>query len=501
MQKRSVLNYVNLEDLKLDINNPRFGELYYGSKDEEDLIEYLLFEEAAEEIAKSIATRNEFYEDKALWVIKNSDGKYIVRDGNRRCAAVKALQMPGKFKLSLAKTSFEKLPVYEYTDEEELKSRIGEEHAASLFRSWERIAKALQILDLFNTGKSDEMNMLDSRPGDFIKLGSFYKEAVKYGKDEFRKQIRRGRGKTGGKTIIYERLFRDAKLCGYKFKNSPTFNIEITDSKKFKAYIIALVKYINAFPGIKTSDIDNDKNFINKLIEYGFDMNQTDVQPLTNTSAASTVPPEVDGIGGPEEATAPDLISTAVNTITPPNIVKPDASLLSPIATLASFTTPIVIKRGTIKKFPEIKRKKFPPGLKSRIDEYFELDSSKMPNAKVAMARVTYECVLKYVVENTKAGAFFFKNSGHFGSAYSRRPYTNFEELNKKFIELITNTGINQAFKNLEFDKMHQTIHNYHIVSKTIDAEQIKMNMIPLLEFMLQDEIDLLNSLDVSKIR
>lgn len=58
MQKRSNLIFVNLEDLELDINNPRFGELYNGSKKEEDLIEYLLFEEAAEEIAKSIAFRN-----------------------------------------------------------------------------------------------------------------------------------------------------------------------------------------------------------------------------------------------------------------------------------------------------------------------------------------------------------------------------------------------------------------------------------------------------------
>lgn len=286
MQKRSNLIFVNLEDLELDINNPRFGELYNGSKKEEDLIEYLLFEEAAEEIAKSIVFRNEFYEDKALWVIKNSEGKFTVRDGNRRCAAVKALQMPGRFRLSEAKTPFAQLPVYEYTDEDELKSRIGEEHAASLFRSWERIAKALQILELANTGKQGEMNTLDSRPGDFIKLGSFYKEAVKYGGDDFRKQIRRGRGKTGGKTIIYERLFRDAKLCGYKFRNSPTFKIEITDTKKFKSYIKALVKYIETHPEIKTADIDNDKSFIKKLKDYGFDVTKVDASAPATTPTA-----------------------------------------------------------------------------------------------------------------------------------------------------------------------------------------------------------------------
>lgn len=498
MQKRSTLKYVNLDDLKLDINNPRFGELYNGSKNEEDLIEYLLYEEAAEEIARAIVKKNEFYEDKALWVIKNSDGKYTVRDGNRRCAAVKALQMPGKFKLSESKTPFAQLPVYEYTDEEELKSRIGEEHAASLFRSWERIAKALQILDLADTGKQDEMNTLDSRPGDFIKLGSFYKEAVKYGGDEFRKQIRRGRGKTGGKTIIYERLFRDAKVCGYKFKNSPTFKIDITDSTKFESYIKALVKYIETYPEIKTSDIDNDKNFIKKLKDYGFDVN-----PKTVPVPPPTPAPVDHGTGAPTGTTGTNTPGAATTPSSSPasSSTASSSTPASSVSTPVPAPAPAPAKRGTVKKYPDIKRKQLPPGLKARIDEYFEIDSIAMPNAKVAMARVTYECVLKYVVENTKSGAIIFSNSGHFGSAYSRKPYTNFEEMNKKFIELITNTGFAQAFKNFEFDKMHQTIHNYHVSSKTIDADQIKINLIILLEFMLQDVSDLLTSLEVSKIR
>jgi hypothetical protein len=506
MKKRSNLIYVNLEDLKLDINNPRFGELYNGSKNEEDLIEYLLFEEAAEEIAKAIVKRNEFYEDKALWVIKDSDGKYIVRDGNRRCAAVKALQMPGRYKLSESKTPFTKLPVYEYTDENELKSRISEEHAASLFRSWERIAKALQILDLANSGKHDEMNTLDSRPGDFIKLGSFYKEAVKYGEDTFRKQIRRGRGKTGGKTIIYERLFRDAKFCGYKFKNSPSFAIEITDKIKFESYIKALVKYIEIYPEIKTSDIDGDKNFIKKLKDFGFDISPKNTALITTEEVLSS--PNLANNSTAVNAQAPlnpaEINLSGHHSHLPVSNVSANENIITPTPFLSnpvSNVTPTIVKRGTVKKYPEIKRKQLPPGLKARIDEYFDIDSTKMPNAKVAMARVTYECVLKYVVENTKSGAIKFSNSGHFGTAYARRPYTNFEEMNKKFIELITNIGYSQAFKNFEFDKMHQTIHNYHVSSKTIDADQIKVNLIELLEFMLQDVADLLTSLDISKIR
>lgn len=45
---------IMLRDLVLDINNPRFAELYGGSKKEEDLIEYLLYTESGEEIVNGI---------------------------------------------------------------------------------------------------------------------------------------------------------------------------------------------------------------------------------------------------------------------------------------------------------------------------------------------------------------------------------------------------------------------------------------------------------------
>ena len=475
MEKRSKLEYIKIDQLKLDINNPRFAELYTGSTKEEDLIVYLLYDEAAEEIAKAIVRNNEFYEDKALWVIKDSDGKYLVRDGNRRCAAVKALQMPGKYELSLPKTVIKELPVYIYYKMEDLKSRISEEHAASLFRSWERIAKALQIIDLAKAGKDEEMFQLDSKPGDFIKLGTFYKEAVIYGQDEFKRQMRRGKGKTGGKATLYERLFRDAKLCGYKFKNSPSYNIEITDRNKFEKYIRAFVKYNQENPDLKTKNLDDDKNFIKKLKDYGFD-----------PYAKIVISEDVESVDGPSRGSTADGITTG-----------PTGSSGSKESNIGSDKS----TRGSIKKYPDFKRKKIPSGLKNRIDEYFKiLDSSTAPNAKIAMARVTYECILKYIVDHTKHGKIILFKSGYFGSVKTK-PFTDFNELNRKFVDLILDTGIKKAFENFEFEKMHQVIHNYNVSGKTLDANQIKDNFIPLVEFMLQNESDLLNSLDLIKIK
>ena len=167
----------------------------------------MLYSEAAEDIADGIVAMGEFYPDRPLWVLQDCDN-YLVNDGNRRCAAVKALQFPDKYDLETAAVNFTELPVLVYGNPADLNTRILQEHTNSLFREWDRIAKALEAYKLFKTGNSiDSMKEIDSQPIQLIKLASFYYEAVKVGGENLKALLRRGRGKTGGKTIIFERLF------------------------------------------------------------------------------------------------------------------------------------------------------------------------------------------------------------------------------------------------------------------------------------------------------
>lgn len=489
MKKSAELEYIDIENLKLDFKNPRFAELYSGSSEEDDLIEYLLHIEAAKDVAKAIINADEFYEDKALWVLKDHDDKYLVKDGNRRCAAVKALQMPGKYGLTLTKTVIDKLPVYIYTDIKELDDRIVEEHAGGLFRRWERIAKALEVHKLFNAGaKVESMLEIDSSPADLIRLASFYYEAVKVGGDELKILLRRGRGKDAGKTIVFERLFKYADECGYHFKRKPAFVIQIDNRTKFNLYVRAVIDFlIDTNENITADYIDKKaKDFFEHLKKYGF------------TKSAKIVPVNDDGLDSNDENGQGSGDGTGRNT----GSTADGSGSANGSGNGGSTTGGNGTGRGSTKKYPDLKRKKRPSGLQARIDEYFKIiDSNTAPNAKIAMTRITYECVLKYIVENTHHVKIKFSNSGHFGSAYRKKPYTDFDELNKKFIELIINTGYKKAFENFEFEKMHQIIHNYHTSGKTIDADQLKDNFIPLIEFMLQDETDLLNSLDLTKIK
>jgi len=499
MGSRSTSQNIRLDDLVLDINNPRFAELYSGSKSEDDLIEYLLYTEAAEEVAEAIVKAGEFYPDRPLWVIKEK-GKYIVKDGNRRCAAVKALQMPGKYKLSHTKTIFTELPVLLYKKQTDIDERIVEEHAGNLFRRWERIAKALEVLKLADLG--EDIREMDSKPGDLIKLATFYKEAVKIGGDDLKQLLRRGRGKTGGKTIIFERLFRDRTSCGYKFKDSPSYKIEVTDSTKFQSYVKAIVNYLKANgDNVTTETIDKNRLFLSELKSFGFDaypVATTTSAGSTGTGSTSTTGSNSTG-GGTTSAGSNPITATSSNGVTTSGGSAPaSAGAAATTGGAAASATGTAPKRGSIKKVPTLLRKKLPAGLKSRIDEYFAIDANIQPNAKMAMARVTFECVLKYIIENTTYnGKTNMSKSSYFQPVY-KGVFANFTLMKTKFTDLIKTKGVKSAFTAFDLEGMHTIVHNYRVNATPHNGEQISNNLMVLIEIMLQDDTDLLDILDLT---
>jgi len=454
-QNNQKIEYVDVGKLRLDPNNNRFAELYSGSENEDELIEYLLYTEAAEDVASNIVRQKRFYPDEVLWVVRYGEN-LLVKDGNRRCAAVKALFHPEKYGLDLKKMTIEKLPVLIYEAQDELERRIQEQHTNSFFREWDRIAKALKAFEMHKTGLlEDVIREIDSNPGDLIKLASFYFEAVKIGGEDFKRLLRRGRGSTGGKTIIFERLFSFSKICGYKFMKKPSYEIEILNKGLFERYIQAIVRYLSDHPETSHKIVDNQKDFfLKQLEEYGFVLDKEKEKDE--------------------------------------NHEKKEIKYHS------------VKKNGSVKNRPDIERKRVDPKIKKIIDECYGLDARYFPNAKTAIARVSFETVLKFVVEETKYKKNKFKDMKCFYTAYyekngSKKTFTNFENMKKNFTELILDTKTKKSFEEFELGHLHQVIHNYKVGAIPADAKGVADNLIPLIEFMLQDESELLKSLDLKK--
>jgi hypothetical protein len=82
----------SVTSLHLDKKNPRLGRESSGRAPRE-IIQYLFEHDKAMEVAESIALRG-YFPNEPLLAIKE-EGRYVVVEGNRRLAALKALREPG----------------------------------------------------------------------------------------------------------------------------------------------------------------------------------------------------------------------------------------------------------------------------------------------------------------------------------------------------------------------------------------------------------------------
>lgn len=474
------IQYIEINKLILDSKNPRFADLYTGNSQEE-VISYLLTEENAKEIVDSISAKHEFYPDEVLWVLKQDDGNFLVKEGNRRTAAVKALYEPNKFGLNNEKFEIKSLPTLVYTDEAKLNERIREKHATPSFRAWSRIAKALEIHRLSVNGAPDEeIEAIDSKVSEFMKIANFYYEAVKYGDEDFKELVRSG-GKKGGKLAVFERLFQSKAKCGYDFKNKKDkYKLIITDANLFKDYIEKIVEYLQENP--KTTYYDVDKPELRDLFleKIGLINNAGNVQLGLDLEVNEQKIQKYDG----------EL----------PNDV--------PVVAPAERVQNVVEKniRGNVKKAPVLTRKGRPRQLDAKIDELFKkLKSDSVPNAKMAMIRIVFECSLKWLLDATEYNQKPLKEFKYFKKAFvtskgDKREFTDFTELSNLFADLIDEKGIQNAFKMFKPDGLHQIIHNDKVAAVPRDCEVLVNNLIPLIEFLLQDEQELLKKLNTGKL-
>src|SRR5882672_11820926 len=95
-----VTRRVSVASLHLDAKNPRLGRETLAQAPRE-IIQYLFEHDKAIEVADSIATRGYFPNEPLLAV--QEDGRYVIVEGNRRLAALKALREPGLLEGSLAR--------------------------------------------------------------------------------------------------------------------------------------------------------------------------------------------------------------------------------------------------------------------------------------------------------------------------------------------------------------------------------------------------------------
>lgn len=154
-----------VKSLHLDPKNPRLGREKF-SRAPRDIIQYLFDHDKAGEVAESIAARG-FFPNEPLLAIR--EGKQlVVVEGNRRLAALKALQEPGlllgpkqKQLERLARRildikSIGKVPVTLAPDRRSTDRLIAGRHIGTPVLAWEGENRASFILDKLAEGYSNE---------------------------------------------------------------------------------------------------------------------------------------------------------------------------------------------------------------------------------------------------------------------------------------------------------------------------------------------------------
>lgn len=187
---------VDLDDVKLDLENPRFAstsEFDNSEITEKGIIAYLIQYGKLYEIINSIIWNNGLYWEEWLSCVMDTDGKLIVLEGNRRVAACKALLdsnlLPNEIPpinyredhFPELKNNISKLRVVIYDESNSAQNYIAAKHTNPSIKKWEVFEQCNYYYSQFKRGA--EIITLANQSGDsptnikkYIRYYIFFKQ-------------------------------------------------------------------------------------------------------------------------------------------------------------------------------------------------------------------------------------------------------------------------------------------------------------------------------------
>ena len=175
---------VSLKDLKLDTNNVRFRH-NNSLLSEKQMEEWLFEEEDVKLLIKQIIRDKKIQQP--IYVVKDNDGKYIVKEGNRRTVALRRIDYNIKAgKISgFESNHFEVVPVFILNGtDHQIKVFLGQIHVSG-HKEWDAVNKASVVYDLIdNYGDSiesvaEELGMTKGKVSNYYEA---FKATEKYGR-------------------------------------------------------------------------------------------------------------------------------------------------------------------------------------------------------------------------------------------------------------------------------------------------------------------------------
>lgn len=471
---------INISLLDLDTQNPRFLMLYKDSHSQEDIIKYLLKNENGIEIVKSITDQQDFRSDSFLYVIQQKNNHYLVKEGNRRLAAVKALQNPEKYlNNKFNKFIINEVPCLVYDDKSKLDKDIVSRHTQIDIKRWSRLAQGAYIHNCIKDG----MQLIDLK---YLKdYKSLYKlfhlylaaEEVGYG-NKFKKMVL-----DWDRSTLIERFFSNHSQKYIL----PSLGFSINDSnckvsiENYDLFKLALDNFINWLDPANAEKITTQmvtNNTIDKYFNENFFTNKQHSKQLKlkdNDNIISELPREHQ-----------DYILENENKNSSKQKIEIDNSTETEITDLNKVNSSIFHK-SRLKKHSKDRQTYLPPAFSLSIpagrerDVFHELKrlspiKNKMPNAFAIMTRVFLEMSLDFYGDNNISK---YKNNNVNSKKYElclkmKDVISDLKSKNKlsnqEYEALLKFTNNDKArFSNIH--TLHQYIHNSSCVPNDNDLK------------------------------
>lgn len=147
---------LSIENLKLDIKNPRFSYQSTKVMNQTEIIKYLVANHAVYELAKDIAINGYLLNEEPI-VCKEGE-TYVVLEGNRRVAACKILLNPYKYLSSQRAKELtkydklnDKLTCYIAPNRRDADILIFNKHTGTPLQKWDKVSQDAFLVNLIKT--------------------------------------------------------------------------------------------------------------------------------------------------------------------------------------------------------------------------------------------------------------------------------------------------------------------------------------------------------------
>ena len=281
--KHKAVQYINIEDLELDVENPRFGEDSSSSDTQVDVLNNIVKNYGVTDVISSIAV-NGYFSAEPMVVRKNNNKKFTVMEGNRRLAACLILKNDDRARdqVNLHQQYIDKynshgcpkidpVPAIVFEDDDgvdkkSLISYLGVRHIVST-KDWDSYAKAAWISRTIKEGDmsvSDISTMIGDRNSTIKRLLSGYnfikqmESAGKYNKDD---SVKKGRGSNTSypSSWVYTLLSYKSIQDFVGLSDNPTDPNPIDEKKLDNAKLLMTAMFGNKNKG-QNSQVKDSRN-------------------------------------------------------------------------------------------------------------------------------------------------------------------------------------------------------------------------------------------------